>query len=310
MSPSKGPPRRRETGVPTATGRPTRRELLSGVGVLLTGVAGCLETGPSDTGTSASPKETPRNESTETTPPPTNETPDENTPPTHETTTTGTEIEDGTLAVDGLQVGDYLVYPLSGTHPHVHRREDTQYVIVWTATSFPAETVQDRLSLDLDGSGMPLANRQPVPWSRDTTDVAFAVPKDESFEGGRVRFDGTTLHSLEPAKIDRLNHPPLFEVGIPTVTPETLQAGEQARATVKFPLANEGEGTGTFGASFTGNFLSGSNTLTATLDPDAQREVSGQVRVHGEGDEATVRLDWGSNEWIGTIPVVGTTTPE
>jgi len=310
MSPLKGPPRGDGTEHTGRTGAPTRRELLGGVGVLVASVAGCLEIGPSDDGPSASPGGTPRNDSAGSTPTPTDETPDGNPPPSTETTAPETGIEDGTLAVDGLDVGDYLLYALAGTHPHVHRRGDTQYVIVRAATSFPGETVRGRLSLDLDGAAMPRANRQPVPWSRDTVDVAFAVPKDESFGDGRVRFDGTTVHSLEATTIDRLNQPPVFEVGTPTVTPESLQAGEEAQATVRFPLANEGEGTGTFGASLSGNVLSGSNTLTATLDPGASREVSGTIRVAGEGDGATVRLDWGSNEWAGTIPVVGTTTPE
>lgn len=307
MVPLKGSPDGKRPDRPGRIDGPTRRELLGSFGVLVASVAGCLGSEPTE-GDTASPGETPRNDSTDLTP--ADGTPDENPTPTTDRTSFETEIEDGSLGIDDLDVADYLLYPLSGTHPHVHRRENMQYVIIRATTSFSADTAQERLSLDLDGTAMLQSNRQPVPWSGETVEVAFAVPKDESFDAGHVRFDGTTLHTLAPETIDRLNHPPIFEVGSTSVTPESIQAGEQARAKVQFQLANVGEGSGTFGASLSGNFLSGSKTITATLDPGVQRDVSGTVRMQGEGDEATVRLDWGSDEWTGTVPVVGTTTPE
>jgi len=73
-------------------------------------------------------------------------------------------------------------------------------------------------------------------------------------------------------------------------------------------VTNTGEGRGTFGASLSGNFLSGSETVTATLDAGGKRTVTGSTKVIGEGEEATVRLDWGSDSWSNAIPVGETPT--
>lgn len=216
----------------------------------------------------------------------------------------GTDVADGTAHVESLSVADFILYPLSGTHPHVHRQAQTQYVVVRLDTSFPRETIQKRLTLKLDGDVMPFAEHQPVPWEHDTVDLAFAVPKTETFNGGQVLFDQTELRLFSDATIERLNNPPVFEVSEPSVSPNEISAGERTTATVRFEVANTGDGRGTFGASLTGNFLSGSNTVTATLDAGARREITAAVKIIGEGEEATVRLDWGSDEWSADIPVV------
>lgn len=62
-----------------------------------------------------------------------------------------------------------------------------------------------------------------------------------------MRFEGSTLRTLSPETIDRLNTPPVFEVGTPTVRPVEIEAGEQVEATMEFGLSNVGEGAGTFG---------------------------------------------------------------
>lgn len=226
-------------------------------------------------------------------------------------TGTETEVSGGTARVASLSVADYVLYPLSGTHPHVHRRARTQYVVVRLDASFPRESIRKRVTLELDGDAMSFAERQPVPWRHDTVDLAFAVPKTERFEGGRVLFDRTELRSLSEATIERLNTPPVFEVSGPSVSPNEIGAGERTSATVRFDVSNTGDWRGTFGASLTGNFLSGSNTVTATLDAGARREITAAVRIVGEGDEATVRLDWGTDEWSADVPVVGASaTPD
>jgi len=61
-----------------------------------------------------------------------------------------------------------------------------------------------------------------------------------------------------------------------------MQAGEEKPATVQFDLANTGDG-GTFGARLKGNVVSGSNTVTATLDSGARREISASTEIVGKG---------------------------
>ena len=87
-------------------------------------------------------------------------------------------------------------------------------------------------------------------------------------------FDGTTLRALPGTTIDRLNEPPVFAVTDLSVSPDRIRASERTTATVRFTLENTGDGAGTFGASLSGNYLSGSETVTATLEPGAEREVN------------------------------------
>lgn len=210
--------------------------------------------------------------------------------------------------VEALTVSDFVTYPLSGTHPHVHRRTNTQYVIVRMDTPSPADTVRNSLALKLDGKTVSLADRQPVPWQRDTVDVAFAVSKDTTVQQGRVLRHQTHLRSLSETTLNRLNNPPVFDVTDLSVAPSDLQAGERELATVRGTVVNTGDGRGTFGASLTGNFLSGFETVIATIDPGEERPVTGSVEVIGEGTEATVRLDWGTDTWSGGIPITKTPT--
>lgn len=100
----------------------------------------------------------------------------------------------------------------------------------------------------------------------------------------------------------------MFEVSDPSVAPNEISPGERTTATVQFSLTNTGDGPGTFGASLKGNFVSGARTVTKTLDAGAEDEVAASVETVGEGDEASIRLDWGSEEWSTGIPVVGTST--
>jgi hypothetical protein len=217
------------------------------------------------------------------------------------TPTGGSPATSGQVAA--LTVSDFVTYPLSGTHPHVHRRANTQYVIVRVDTARAADTVRNGLTLELDGETQPLADRQPVPWEHETVDVAFAVPKDVTVQQGRILLDGTRFRSLSEETLVRLNNPPAFDVTDLSVAPTELQADERTLATVTLTVTNSGAGRGTFGASLTGNFLSGSETVTATIDPGGQRTVTGSAKVVGEGKEATVRLDWGTDTWSRGIPV-------
>lgn len=222
-----------------------------------------------------------------------------------ESTTQGTEE---TTSVDTVSVADFILYPLAGVHPHVHRRAGTQYVVVRTNTSLSDETLRERLTLELDGEVAPLASRQPVPWSHDTLDVAFAASKDTIIDNGQVLFDQSKLYTLSTTAVERLNNPPVFEVSDLSIAPNEISPGERTTATVRFSLTNTGDGLGTFGASLKGNFVSGAGTVTATLNAGAEDEVAASVEIVGEGDEASVRLDWGSDEWSTGIPVVGTPT--
>ena len=203
-----------------------------------------------------------------------------------------------------MSVADFVVYPLSGTHPHVHRRPGTQYVVVRLDTSVSDRTVRDRLTLELDGEEPPLASRQPVPWETPTVDVAFAVSKDATHDGGRLLFDDETLGTLPSDAAERLNTPPVFEVGEPSLSPDEVAAGARATATVEVGVRNVGDGAGTFGASLSGNYVSGSNTVTRRIDAGAAATVSASTRIVGEGEAATVGLDWGSGRWSGDVPVV------
>lgn len=223
---------------------------------------------------------------------------------TGETTPGGTTGEREPPAVASLTVSDFVLYALAGSHPHVHRRDGTQYIVVRLDSSLSAGTLRDRLTLELDGGPLPPAEHRPVPWRHDTVDLAFAAPKDDTFESGRVLFDGTERRSLASATLDRLNSPPTFEVSEPSVSPTEVATGDRVDATVEFSVANVGDGRGEFGASLRGNFESGSNTLTASVDAGGDRRVTGVIPIVGEGDAATVRLDWGSGEWGTEIPVV------
>ena len=232
------------------------------------------------------------------------------TTPTSETPTTGTtDTPDEGVELVNLSVADFVVYPLSGTHPHVHRRAGMQYVVARIATASDWGEVTDGLVLDLDGEAATLAERQPISWDHDDVEVAFAVSKDRQFERGTLRFEETTLRTLSAETVTRLNTPPVFDVSSPAVTPDEINAGETLSATVTFSLSNDGTSAGTFGASLKGNYVSGANTVTATLEAGAEREVEGTVKLHGRGDEATVRLDWGADEWATGVPVGGTATP-
>jgi len=219
-----------------------------------------------------------------------------------------TDTDDATLRVDSLSVADFVRYPLAGNHPHVHRRAGTQYVVVGAATSLSAGAVRERLTLELDGEPASLAPRQPVPWERETVDLAFIVPKDSTVESGRVLFDGAAVRSLGTATVTRLNAPPVFEVGEPSVSPTEIETGTSVDATVRFDVTNVGDGRGTFGASLGSSYLSGSRTLTAAIDAGAERELTGSIPISGEDGAPTVRLDWGTDEWRTRVPVVGTAT--
>lgn len=263
----------------------SRRHVLRASSFALVGLAGCLsQPESSDPSTNSSPRS-----------------------PTTGTTNTETRDDDEEPNVASIDVADFVLYPLAGTHPHVHRQTRTQYVIVRLTTSKSKNTLRDRLALTLDEETVPLAERQPVPWEHDTVDLAFAVPKIETFDRGQIVFGQSELRSLSGSTISRLNNPPVFEVSNLSTSPSEIQAGERRTATVRFDLTNTGEGRGTFGASLKGNFVSGSNTVTATLDSGAQREITASTDIVGEGDEATIRLDWGAGEWSTAIPVVGTT---
>lgn len=222
------------------------------------------------------------------------------------TATPRTTTEDETATIASLAVSDFILYPLAGTHPHVHRRANTQYVVIRLNSSVSIETLQYRLTLELDSESVPPSEHQLVPWRHDTIDLAFAVPKGKTFESGRVLIDGTELHSLSDTTLERLNTPPVFEVSEPSVSPTEVHVDSQIEATVEFRVTNTGNGRGEFGASLKGNFVSGANTLTATLDAGAERVITGATQIVGKDDTATIRLDWGSDEWTSGIPVVGT----
>ncbi|MFW5924488.1 MAG: hypothetical protein ACOCSP_02690 [archaeon] len=239
---------------------------------------------------------------------PSQPTDDETTTSSVDDETPETTTADGAASVAELTVADYIRYALAGTHPHVHRRVNRQYVVVRVETSMSMDALRDRLTLELDGESASLAARQPFSWQHETADLAFAVPKDESVDAGRVLLDGSEVLALSSATLERLNAPPMFEVAEPTVSPKEISTGEESDATVEFTLSNVGDGPGEFGASLEGNYLSGSNILTATLDAGAERVVTGTTPIIGDGTEATIRLDWGSDEWTTAIPVVGEKT--
>lgn len=265
----------------------TRRRALTAGCFALTGLAGCL-TGSVDVDSNASPTET-TNDS---------ETDDE------QTTATPTDE----ISLVELAVADFVEYPLAGVHPHVHARRDTQYVVVGVDSSLDDGAVRERVSLQLNDETASLAERQPVPWESNTTDVAFAVSKEDQYERGVVTDGEAAIHSLSAVTLDRLNNPPRFRVSDLSVSPAEISPEEQTTATVRATVENVGDGAGTFGASLKGNFLSGAETVTMMLDSGATAELEGTTEVVGERDEAGVRLDWGRDERSTTIPVSEETT--
>lgn len=267
---------------------PSRRNALRTVALAITGLAGCIAD---------------RQDESDTPPPTSSPTPPPGSPTPSEPPSDPADIQ-----VAELSVADFILYALAGTHPHVHRRAGYQYVVVRLDGNVDFDRAREQLSLELDGEFAAFAERQPVPFANETLDVAFAIPKDRTTEAGTLLFGETTLQTLKTETIQRLNNPPVFEVTTPTVEPSEIQAGEQVEATVEFGLSNVGDGGGTFGASLKGNHVSGANTITRTLDAGTETTVSAAVSLVGNGDEARVRLDWGADEWVQTVPVVGTET--
>ncbi|WP_416840111.1 hypothetical protein [Haloferax sp. DFSO52] len=265
----------------------TRREALTTGCLALVGLAGCLADSV-DGDTNASP---------------TDSSPDDTE--TDDEQTDSTSIE---RSVTGLSVTDFIEYPLAGVHPHVHARPGVQYMVVEVDSPLDDDAIRERVSLQLNDETVQLAERQPVSWESNTTDVAFAVSKDGQYETGDVTDGEVTLHSLSTATLERLNRPPRFRVSNLTVMPAEIPAGEQTSATVRATVENVGEGVGTFGASLTGNYVSGSKTATVTLDAGTTAELESTTEMVGDGDEAIVRLDWGRDEWEVEIPVGETAT--
>lgn len=270
----------------------TRRRLLSGSVIVATGVtAGYLRRTPPEGAGASSTRGEERTDAAggETAP----ERTDASDPPD----------------IVGVTVTDLLRHPLSRTHPSVHNRADTQYVVVRVAGGGrePRE-IREALRLTFGGPTAPLAVRQLVPWRRDTVDVAFAVSKGRRFDEGVVRYRETAVHTLGSAALDRLNEPPRFVVSDVDVSPGELDAGREATATVRLTVTNEGAGAGTFGASLTGNSVPGAETVTARLDAGTRRDVVGGVGVVGRGETVAVGVDWGFGRRQVTIPVVGTAT--
>lgn len=286
-----------------------RRRLLGAVGVLAAGTAGCIS-GPETADSRQTAPDTTDSDTTDS------DTTDSDGTAT-QTTDDRTPSGDIPTVVD-LSVADYIHYALAGVHPHVHRAPDTQYVLVRLETTASDDTVRQQLRLELDGTPMALAERRLLDWETETVDVAFAVPKGSLFDTGRVLFGSASatderqeLHSVSDETLDRLNEPPVFSVSDLSLSVSEVQEGEQVEATVRFSLENTGSGAGTFGASLKANYVSGSHTVTETLAAGAEQEVTGTVTLVGTSDHATVRLDWGSDEWTRDVPVVeGDTSSE
>lgn len=262
-----------------------RRRILKAGSLTLIGLAGCISdaaptesTGSGGNGTTTSPSTT--------------------------TTHSGNSPAEVETSIASLSVLDYVVYPLAGAHPHVHRQANTQYVVVRVQATAEERTLQNRLSLTLDSESMPFAEQQPVSWRNETVDIAFAIPKSQTYDRGRLLIDGEAVHSLSTATLDRLNNPPVFEVSNVTVSPEELRARENTEAMVQFYVRNTGAGTGEFAASLSGNYVSGSNTVTGRVEIGERRRFEARTTVVGNGDAATARLDWGTDQWTGSIPVV------
>lgn len=267
----------------------TRRRLLTGSVGLLVGAGGCL----------SDPPTTPEDPTTA------DATTALQTSDTSSDTPTRTPTD--AVAVTQVTVTNHVVYALSGTHPYVYRTPETQYVVVRLSTSLSARRVRERLALELGGERVSFAGARPVPWRNETVDLAFAVSKSAEYTSGRLLFDGDTLRRLSTEVIDRLNTPPRFEVRDVSAAPDAVAEGEVTDATVEFTVENVGEGAGTFAASLSGNYVSGSATLTVTLAPGDAVTASGATQIIGEGDAVLVSLDWGSDEWTGSIPVEGKT---
>lgn len=260
----------------------SRRRLGAGSVVAIAGGAGCLSASSGEQTGSPSGSE------------------EADTPTDEPSTATATRTPPERLAE--LSVDDFIQYPLSGTHPTVHRKAGMQYVVVRLE-----QGAGNYVRLQLDGEAIERASRQPVERG-DTVNVAFAVSKARTVERGELRLGGSTFRELPAETITRLNEPPVFEVGDPSVSPSEIEPEGETQVAVTFTVTNRGEGPGTFGASLSGP-ASGSDLVTATLDAGEQRELSPSTTRFGTGDEDRVWLDWGADRWSTEIPVAATETP-
>lgn len=280
-----------DTERPERTETWTRRRLVTTGSALVAGLSGCLSEGSStpaprtETDGETESGESPRSDS-----------------PTLDDQTTATATS-SQVTVASVSVGDYFLYPLAGVHPHVHNEVDTQFLSVGFQTSDDRRRLRDRVELGLDGESVPLARRRPVGGEADVT-LAFAVPKGPEYERGGLSVDGTRRRALDSGTLESLRRPPVFEVATPTLSPDEIESGANREPTVQFDVRNTGPGDGEFAASLKGNAVSGSRTVAGTVDAGASRRFEAATRVLGEGDSVTVRLDWGVDEWTGSITVV------
>lgn len=89
----------------------TRRRALALGAISIAGLTGCVSESPSSNASTSSPSDDPATSERDS---PNSESSPSQSPSTGET------------RIDSVSVADFVLYPLAGVHPHVHRRDDTQ----------------------------------------------------------------------------------------------------------------------------------------------------------------------------------------
>lgn len=221
---------------------------------------------------------------------------------------------DETATVDGGSVrvtrlaAQRSVFALSvAHHTDVFVPPDAQFVVAAFQTTLP-DGVDDARAftvLELDGERYPRADLAFSP-TGDGFQLAYRLPLSLDVSTGRLVWremgDDIAYWTLPDVDIERLNHPPEFEV-TGFEAPDTVQVDTEIVASVS--VRNTGTGAGTFRTELGRTSFSDLGKLRVPLGPGDHRTVQdGLGRIFEAGKTETIVLDWGAGRKERTVEIV------
>lgn len=232
--------------------------------------------------------------------------------PTDDATTRTTDTPSGTTrttttatgpAITGVRVQRSYVGLLGPHHMYVRAEPGRQYVLVGTdaeaGSGVAASVTLDGREYTEDGPTMTFEE-----FSESYAVPVVSLPLDVSPSEGAVTVGGTT-RDLDAAALDRLAHPPEFDV-TGFETPDSAEHGSEFEVSVS--AAHRGGRDEPFRANLT-NCTSQPSILEAPLSAGEEATVTERVRACD--DPQAVELDWGYGSERREVAVAsGTTTTE
>lgn len=285
-----------------------RRALLSATAAALF-TAGCSQRAADSTSRTSTSSSATSMQPT-TTPPSTTDTTSTTTTdqrPQHLSVDETATVAGGSVRVTRLDA-QRSVFALSvAHHTDVFVPPDAQFVVAAFQTTLP-DGVDDARAftvLELDGERYPRADLTFSP-SGDGFRLAYRVPLSVDASTGRLVWrelgDDIASWTLPDAAIERLTHPPEFEVTGFQV-PDTVQMDTEIVASVS--VRNTGTGAGTFRTELGRTSFSDLGKLRVPLGPGEHRTVQdGLGRIFEAGKTETVVLDWGAGRLERTVESV------